>query len=73
MRTTLDIPDPVFKKAKLRSVREGTSLKDWFVAHLRAALESGEAKPDDAARFRARFKARFEPADIDRHKRAGRA
>ena len=41
MRTTLEIPDPVFKKAKLKAVEEGVSLK----AVVLRALERELAAP----------------------------
>jgi hypothetical protein len=74
MRTTLDIPDPLFKKAKLHSLREGVSLKDWVVARLESSLgRGGHDANSDAAQFRRRFSGSFSAKDIDLHKKSGRA
>lgn len=45
MRTTLDIPDQLFKRAKLRAVHEGLALKDV----VNRALERDLASSEDAA------------------------
>lgn len=34
MRTTIDIPDSLMKKAKIKAVEEGISLKDLFIRSL---------------------------------------
>ncbi len=47
MRTTLDIPEAVFKKAKLKAVEEGVSLK---VVVIRALEREVTVGPDMAAR-----------------------
>jgi len=39
MRTTLDIPDPLYKKAKIRAVEEGSTLKTILLRGLRHELE----------------------------------
>ena len=41
MRTTLDLPDSLFKKAKLQAVHEGVALKEVVTR----ALERGLAAP----------------------------
>jgi hypothetical protein len=38
MRTTLNIPDPIIKDAKLRAVEEGKTLTDLLVEGLRIRL-----------------------------------
>ena len=38
MRTTLDLPDDVFKQAKLKAVHEGLTLKDVVTNALRRDL-----------------------------------
>jgi hypothetical protein len=38
MRTTLNIPDPLVKEAKLRAIEEGKTLTDLLVEGLRARL-----------------------------------
>ena len=56
MRTTFDIPDAVFKKAKLKAVNEGVTLKQVFVR----ALEREVADTvKDAAFRKARAKRLF--------------
>lgn len=63
------------KRVKTQALREGVTLKAWFVSHLSEDLEKGEAPPvkDAGARFRKRFEGLFEPSDINSFKRAGRA
>jgi hypothetical protein len=38
MRTTVDIPDPVFEEAKKLALREGTSLRELVAVGLRMVL-----------------------------------
>jgi hypothetical protein len=38
MRTTVDIPDPVFEEAKKLALREGTSLRELVEVGLRMVL-----------------------------------
>ena len=52
MRTTLDLPDNLLKRAKIEAVERGTSLRD-FVA---AALEHEFNRPPDTAKKRKRAK-----------------
>lgn len=40
MRTTLEIPDDVFKKAKLKAVHEGLAFKDLVTRALKRELVS---------------------------------
>ena len=56
MRTTLDLPDPVFRRLKARAALEGLSLKDligrYVAAGLRrsdAAASSGEGRVSEPA------------------------
>lgn len=35
MRTTVDLPDDLMKRAKIRAVEEGISLKDLFIRALK--------------------------------------
>ena len=62
MRTTLEIPDELFKKAKLQAVHEGVALKDVITRALErefAPTVSGEARKARAKRlFSALDKAR---------------
>jgi hypothetical protein len=38
MKTTFDIPDPLFKRVKARAAMEGRKLKHWVTSALRAYL-----------------------------------
>ena len=40
MRTTIDIPTELMKKAKIKAAQEGISLKKLFIKSLKAELES---------------------------------
>ena len=75
MRTTIDLPKDLFREVKLRAVREGVTMKEWFAGRLGDIVKAEGGAPDvgEAARFRGRFKGRFDPPDIDKFKRAGRA
>ena len=51
MKTTLEIPDPLFKRVKAKAAMEGLKLKDLVTSALRAYLiapekrRGGKAKP----------------------------
>lgn len=45
MRTTLDLPDPVARRAKLAAVCRNMSLKDLVVTALEHELDAGRTKP----------------------------
>ena len=49
MRTTIDLPDGLYREAKTRAVKEGITLKDLVVGliqtGLRAAPDAGVAQP----------------------------
>lgn len=49
MRTTLDIPDELFAQAKIRAVKEKTSLKTVFVRALEHEFSSGEEQGERLA------------------------
>ncbi len=49
MRTTLDLPDAVARRAKLAAVRRNMSLKDLIVAALERELDARSVKPRGAA------------------------
>lgn len=38
MRTTLDIPDPLFREVKARAARQGLKLKELLTAYIEAGL-----------------------------------
>ena len=64
MRTTLDIPDAVFKRAKLKAVHEGVPFKDIVTR----ALERDLAAPaNDADTKRSRASRLFAALDQSRN------
>jgi hypothetical protein len=40
MRTTLDLPDPLFKAVKTRAVQQGVKLKDLLASYIEAGLRA---------------------------------
>lgn len=46
MRTTLDLPDPLFREVKARAAREGLKLKELLARYVEAGLrdEDGSAR-----------------------------
>jgi len=64
MRTTLDIPDEVFKKAKLQAVHEGVSLKEIIT---RALQREFAPNLDEAAQRKARARRLFSKLDKARN------
>ncbi len=40
MRTTIDLPDDLMKKVKVKAAREGITLKELFIKSLQNELES---------------------------------
>lgn len=64
MRTTLDIPDEVFKKAKLQAVHEGIPLKDVIT---RALQREFAPTSGDAAVRKARARRLFAALDKARN------
>ena len=65
MRTTLDLPDNLFKKAKLQAVHEGVALKVVVTRALERGLAAGTS-PVDAQR-KARAKNLFASLDKARN------
>ena len=47
MRTTIDIPDHLMKKAKMKAVKDGVSLKEFFTRTLEK--EFSDEGPDTSA------------------------
>jgi hypothetical protein len=43
MKTTLELPDPIFRRAKATAAERGQSLKDFFTEALREKLEGKAA------------------------------
>lgn len=46
MKTTIDIPEPLYKRAKIRAIERGQTFKQIVLASLEAELEV----PDDSAK-----------------------
>jgi len=42
MKTTIELPDELFKQAKLTAIQNGTSLKEFFIKALENELASKE-------------------------------
>lgn len=48
MRTTMDLPDPLFRELKARAARQGVKMKELLTAFIEDGLRSGKsvaAKP----------------------------
>ncbi len=63
IKTTLDIPDDLFKKAKARAAMADLSLKDFVCRALRDKL-SGRQLPSDSERGWRRVFGRAKAADL---------
>lgn len=46
MRTSVDIPDDLFKKAKLAAVERGVSMRELIIRGLQRSLSETSVKPD---------------------------
>ncbi len=51
MRTTIEIPDALFREAKARAALEGRSLKELVLRGLRLALQGETTPPSAVAQF----------------------
>jgi len=40
MRTTIDLPDDLFREAKTRAIQQGTTLKNLMIQYLRSGLRA---------------------------------
>ena len=49
MRTTLDLPDPLFKEVKTRAVQEGVTLKELLATYIEAGLRGRLTQTSDNA------------------------
>lgn len=56
MKTTIDIPDPLYKKAKIRAVETGQTLKQIVLTSLTKELEPITAAPKPGESFMERRK-----------------
>ena len=45
MRTTIDLPDALFRKAKALAALQGSSMKDFIVRAVEREMETATAKP----------------------------
>ena len=45
MKVTIEIPEPLYRKAKIRAVERGESLKDLFLAALQRELAEVDQTP----------------------------
>ncbi len=45
MKTTLEIPDPIFRKAKARAAESGIPLRQFITEAVQAKLETTRASP----------------------------
>jgi hypothetical protein len=65
MKTTIDLPDPLYKRAKLRAVEQGITLKDLMIRALIDSLEIPVAAgktPAPTVRDRRKLLPEFEAA-----------
>jgi hypothetical protein len=51
MKTTIEIPEPLFRQAKAKAAMEGLTLRDLFVRGLQLALEIPPATPAQRVDF----------------------
>jgi hypothetical protein len=52
MRTTIDIPDPIYREIRVRAASEGKTMRDLILDGVALRLQSGEAPPKQHSRFR---------------------
>lgn len=51
VRTTLDLPDPLFKEVKTRAVQEGVTLKELLATYIEAGLRGRPTQASDNAPY----------------------
>jgi hypothetical protein len=51
VKTTIDIPEPLYKRAKIRAVETGQTLRQVVLASLQRELESPEPLQDATAAY----------------------
>lgn len=49
MRTTLDLPDPLFREVKTRAVQQGVTLKDLLASYIAAGLRAPQPSENDSS------------------------
>ena len=47
MKTTLDLPDPLFKEVKTRAIQEGVTLKELLATYIEAGLRGRPTPASD--------------------------
>lgn len=50
MRTTLDLPDPLFREVKIRAVQQGVKLKDLLAQYIQAGMDAPASAAPPTAR-----------------------
>ena len=63
MRTSIDIPDEIFKKAKITAAEQGITIKELVIRGLQKTLNEQSAKPD-ASRLPKLSKGNRKPYDL---------
>jgi len=63
MRTSLDIPDDLFRKLKIHAAQEGVTLREIALRGIRREMEQPEEKP--ARRLKKPILKSYAPASID--------
>ncbi len=70
MRTTIDLPDPLFREVKSTAAARGLKLKEFIAEALRAALSQSETTSEGALTptetHRRRMAQHFEAMNTDR-------
>jgi hypothetical protein len=56
VKTTIDIPDALYKKAKIRAIERGETLKDIVITSLIKELEPSSTTPSPSQSFMERRK-----------------
>ncbi len=52
MRTTLDIPDPIYREIRVRAASEGKTMRDIILDGVAMRLQTEKASPKQRGRFR---------------------
>ncbi len=63
MKTTVEIPDTLYRQLKARAALKGQTIKDFLVEAVRAKLASDKAKPKGKTGWEAVFGA-ADPKDV---------
>ena len=52
MRTTLDIPDPIYREIRVRAAREGKTMREIILDGVAMRLQTEKITPKQGGRFR---------------------